>query len=303
MTTAAPTIPDTSEFPTFAQHLVPTPLRPSHPMPVADTPHAWYPTSPCGTPCLGADRCDVVGAMRVVARVTRLVVILVGLVVSGVLVMPLPRLVRRAYLRRSSRAVLRALGVRVVIDDRRPFAASTRGLVVANHVSYLDILAIAVVNPAHFVAKSEVMTMPVISTVARRLGIIPVDRCSLRTLPDTVDRVVGDLESDSSVAVFPEGTTWCGRARGEFRPAFFQAAINAGVPVIPMHLEFSVDGAITAAPGFIGDDSPADTMRRVLRMRGLTMRVRIHESQLPGDDRRELARRCADLVGGPLPHP
>ena len=124
----------------------------------------------------------------------------------------------------------------------------------------------------------------------------------MRALPATVHRAVTELQADNSVAVFPEGTTWCGRARGDFRPAFFQAAIDAGVPVIPLHVEFTVSGTVTTAAGFIGDDSPADTLRRVLRTRGLAVRIRVHESQLPRSDRRELADRCAELVGGPVGH-
>ncbi|MFT4044512.1 MAG: lysophospholipid acyltransferase family protein [Gordonia sp. (in: high G+C Gram-positive bacteria)] len=267
--------------------------------------HSWYPTSPCGSGCHTHDCASSSSgtALLVGVRIVRLAVVLVGVVLGGVLVMALPRIVRRRYLRASARAVLQAVGVRVSIDDRRPFAASTRGLVVSNHTSYLDIFAIAVITPAHFVAKSEVMEIPVVAPIARRLGIVPVDRASLMRLPDTIDQVVQRLEADSAVAVFPEGTTWCGRARGGFRPAFFQAAIDAGVPVIPMQVEFTVNGKPTTAPGFFGDDSPADTLRRVLRIRRLVVRVRIHESQLPGPDRRALARRCETLIGGPRTHP
>jgi len=68
-------------------------------------------------------------------------------------------------------------------------------------------------------------------------------------------------------------------------------------------MEFTVAGTVTAAAGFIGDDSPADTLRRVLRTRGLGVHIRVHESQLPGSDRRELADRCAGLVGGSVCHP
>lgn len=265
--------------------------------------HPWYPVSPCGDECHADNPYSPANMLIVATRIMLLAASTTFFLLTGSLVALLPRLLRRAFIRTSARTMLWSMGVRVIIDDRRPFAANTRGLVVANHISYLDILAVAVVNPARFVAKCDVMSMPVVSTLARRLGIISIDRSSLRSLPDTVSRAVAELQADNSVAVFPEGTTWCGRAGGDFRPAFFQAAIDAGVPVIPLHVEFTVAGTVTAAAGFIGDDSPADTLRRVLRTRGLGVRIRVHESQLPGSDRRELADRCAGLVGGSICHP
>lgn len=235
-------------------------------------------------------------------RIVRLMAVVVMMVVVGLLVLGLPRLVRRAYLRRAAQELLRALGIRVVIDDRRAFRSRARGLVVANHISYLDILAIAVVQPAHFVAKSDVATMPGIALLARRFGVICIDRGSLHALPAAIDAAVAGLERDSSVAVFPEGTTWCGHAQGSFRPAFFQSALDAGVPILPIGITFTADGVRTAQPSFIGDDGPADTLRRVLAMRAVAVHVRLHEPQLPVGDRRSLAQQCERLIrDGSLP--
>ncbi|GAA1480947.1 lysophospholipid acyltransferase family protein [Gordonia sinesedis] len=261
--------------------------------------HAWYPTSPCGDACHTGDVADTApaGAVLVVARLLRLLWIALVVLAAGVAVTPLPRLVRRSYLRWASRALLRAIGVEMAVDDRRPFASNGRGLVVANHISYLDILAVAAITPAYFVAKSDVASIPGIAVLARRLGVITIDRESLRSLPGTLDRAVDGLHGDASVAVFPEGTTWCGRGRGAFRPAFFQAAIDAGVPILPIGLGFTVDGRLSTVPGFIGDDGPADTLRRVIGTRGLTVHVCVHEPQLPISDRRTLAARCEELIG------
>jgi len=209
-----------------------------------------------------------------------------------------PALARRRFLRGLSRRVLRALGLTVVIDDRRPFASHTRGLVVANHVSYLDIPAVAMISPASFVAKAEIACDPVSAVPARIFGTIRVERNSLRQLPATVRTVTERLEADASVVVFPEGTTRCGTSIGTFAPAFFQAAIDAGVPVLPIGLEFATASGHRGAAAFIGDDTPWDTLRRVLRTRGLSVRVTVHESQLAGEDRRELAARCARLIAG-----
>lgn len=270
--------------------------------------HPWFPISTCGDGCIGAPRAGrfdaVFGATIVAWRLCRLVVVVVWIVWAALTTGAVARLRRRPPrpLRRSaSGALLAALGIAVRVEDRR--CGPTRaGLVVANHISFLDVLALALISPADVVAKSDVVGMPVVSSLARRFGVIAVDRGTLRGLPGTVGDVAGRLHRDSSVIVFPEGTTYCGRSAGAFRPAFFQAAIDADVPVVPVRLRFvGSDGTTATAPSFIGADTPADTLRRVLRARGLVVTMVIHPPEEPGADRRELARRCERVVAGRFP--
>ncbi|WP_232716122.1 lysophospholipid acyltransferase family protein [Gordonia metallireducens] len=262
--------------------------------------HPWFPVSDCGQECLGpcATR-RVADALTVGARLCRLGATtgrLVATLVADGTMARLLRRPRRALRARAAGSLLAALGIGVVVDDRRsdPHA---NGLIVANHISFLDVLALALVSPAAVVAKSDVVDMPVVAGLARRFGVIAVDRGTLRGLPAAVGDVSARLAAGSSVIVFPEGTTFCGRTGGAFRPAFFQAAVDAAVPVVPVRLRFvGPDGRAATAPSFIGDDSPLDTLRRVLRARGLTVVVRLERVEVPGADRRELSRRCERVL-------
>lgn len=272
-------------------------VSPLHPgAVVAEGQHAWFPKSPCGEHCHNTEDVARFSGLLVILKVLRLLWAAAVVLVCGVVAAFLPRLLRRAYLRWAAGVMLWGAGVRIEIEDRRPYASRARGLVVANHISFLDILAVARVHPSHFVAKSEVAGIPVISTLARRFGVILIERSALRGLPDKVGEATAQLQRDSSVAVFPEGTTWCGSATGRFRPAFFQAAIDAGVPVIPIRVSFTAGGHRTGIASFIGEDGPADTLGRVLRTREIAVQVRIHESQLPMSNRRDLAARCEALI-------
>ena len=263
------------------------------------TAHAWFPASPCDASCVRLAG-PTLGRVGVAMRVTRFAATATAAVLGGLLVTPLPRPVRRRYVRRTARGLLAALGIGFEVDDRRPHVGRGVGLVVSNHTSFLDIVAIAGVVPARFVAKAEILGWPVVGGLARRLGVIGIDRGALHSLPATIGTMTAGLFGDDAVGVFPEGTTWCGRAGGRFRPATFQAAVDARMPVIPVHVGFrDGDGSVSTAPAFIGDDDLLDTLRRVLRARGLRVVVRIHELQLPGDDRRALAARCERLVFGP----
>ncbi|WP_439029433.1 lysophospholipid acyltransferase family protein [Gordonia terrae] len=284
----------------------PRPLGCRTPGDVGPRSHPWFPISTCGDSCIAprmARRLTAISDATVVLwRLFRLTAVVAWIVwaastagVSARLRHRPPRALRGP----ASAALLRALGISVDVEDLRG-DPSGPGLVVANHISFLDVLALALISPAHVVAKSDVVAMPVVSSLARRFGVIAVDRATLRGLPSTVGEVADRLHGHTSVIVFPEGTTYCGRTGGAFRPAFFQAAIDADVPVVPVRLRFvGVDGTTATAPSFIGADTPADTLRRVLRTRGLALTMVIHPVESPGRDRRELAGRCERVVAGP----
>jgi 1-acyl-sn-glycerol-3-phosphate acyltransferase len=237
----------------------------------------------------------------VMLLVTVAVAITIGIVVPW-----LPRTARGLYVRAAAVALLASVGMRVEVrrDGLRGGTdrTCTTGLIVANHISFLDILAIAAVSPSRFVAKAELTEWPVIGLLTRRLGVIPIRRESLRDLPGVVSTALDGLRAGDNIGLFPEGTTRCGRGGGRFRPALFQAAIDAGVPVQPLVVSFhTADGSLSAAAAFIGNDNIADTMSRVFRAKGLIVRVRVCEPQVPGRDRRELADRCERIVFGDPP--
>lgn len=101
---------------------------------------------------------------------------------------------------------------------------------------------------------------------------------------------------------FPEGTTWCGRAFGRFRPALFQSAIDAQRPVLPLSVDYlDAAGDGTTVPAFVGADTIGASMRRVLRARGLRVRVTAGRCSTPaaiGASSRTAARdRCGTAPG------
>jgi len=257
----------------------------------------WLPRTGCGAHCV-----------TVPARVSRLrragrLAALAAVVASGGLVLPLlPVRHRSAGLRGFARAALRALGVRVTVRGQLP---ARRALVVANHVSWLDILVLLAAGGCRLVAKAEVRGWPVIGKVAASTGTVFIDRVRPRTLPATVAAVRDALASGAVVAVFPEGTTSCGQLIGPFRPALFQAALAAGVPVVPARLRFTVGpaGQPATLAAFIGEESLVSSVRRVLAAQRLRVDVlagaAIHADA--GADRRVLARLAAYAVDAEWP--
>jgi len=93
-------------------------------------------------------------------------------------------------------------------------------------------------------------------------------------LPAEVARVRDVLRSGSGVLVTPEGTTWCGAGMGKFRPAMFQAAIDAGAAVRPVAIRYRTeDGRPTSVAAFVGPESLIRSLRRVIATRGLVVEV------------------------------
>jgi 1-acyl-sn-glycerol-3-phosphate acyltransferase len=213
---------------------------------------------------------------------------LVGVLLTGLLLVPL---LRRVAVRATARALLAALGVRLVWRGPAPRPGS---LLVANHVSWLDIVALLAVEPVRLVAKDEVRRWPAIGMLARLSGSLFVDRSRPRLLPGTVGEVAAALRAGRSVAVFPEGTTFCGAAHGRFRPAMFQAAVDAQAPVVPITIRYD-----TTAAAFVGDDTLWSSVRRIAALRSLTVTLVAAAALRPavGADRRALARTAQACVG------
>ena len=137
---------------------------------------------------------------------------------------------------------------------------------VCNHISWLDILLIAGQHTVDFIAKIEVGQWPVIGAVVKKTGTILIHRenkfQTYRSLPKLQDR----LRSGSSIIVFPEGTTTTGLSTLPFKPMLYQAAIRENAMIQPVALQyFDVDGAVTEAVAFVGDESFISSFRRILK--------------------------------------
>ena len=270
--------------------------------------HAWFPASPCGPGCL-AGREPLVGRVRRWWRLTTVVVVVLGALLT-LLLLPLAGARGREWLvRLVFRGVLRAMGVRLDVSGGDGLGARGRGvLVVNNHTSWLDIVAVNAVRPMRAVAKRDIASWPVLGPLVSAARSVYVDRDGLRGLPDTVAQLAGALRAGSMVNVTPEGTTWCGLTHGRFRPAMFQAAIDGGVPVLPVALRFRMsDGTRTTAPAFIGDETIVDSVRRVAALRGLVLEVHVLPEIAPGRaaNRRALAalaEAAVDTVLAPAEH-
>ena len=248
--------------------------------------HAWLPKTRCNQTCVSAGL-DLPGhrmleGIRVARRLA-----LALLVFPTLLVLALPLPGRRNFQRIYCRMMLRCLGVRITLSGS-PIRNVPGVLVVSNHVSWLDVFAIGAVIPGSFVARADLVDWPGLGLAVRLMNIIPIERGSLRLLPDVVSAVAQRLSAGCTVVAFPEGTTWCGPDSGPFRPA-----------MQPLRLAYRHrDGRTSTATAFLGEDSLWTSLKRIARARHTIVGVEVQSLQLPGSGRRDLAARCEMAVRG-----
>jgi len=203
---------------------------------------------------------------------------------------------------RWSAQMLTVMGVRLQSNG---IARTGPVLFVANHVSWLDILAINAVHPARFVSKADVRHWPAIGWMVACGGTLFIERERKRDALRVVHQVAQALKGGQTVAVFPEGTTGDGHALLPFHANLLQAAISTEVPVQPIALRYRDDTqAISAAAAYVGDTSLIQSFWWIVRAEGLRVRVQM---LLPEGtrhlDRRALAERLQAQIGSALLQP
>ena len=194
----------------------------------------------------------------------------------------------------SSRMLAR-LGVALTVAGTPPRAGPV--LLVANHISWLDILVLHAARHCRFVAKSDVRHWPLIGRLATGGGTLYIERASRRDAMRVVHHMAQALEDGDILAVFPEGTTGDGTGLLPFHANLIQAAISASVPIQPVALAFldGLTGRPSQAMSYIGDESLVGSVWRTLGARQLRALVTYGTPELAlGRDRRTWAR---DLHG------
>jgi 1-acyl-sn-glycerol-3-phosphate acyltransferase len=211
------------------------------------------------------------------------------------LAVPYPHLdknTQRRVMKSWSKQLLTILNIGIQIEGQQPPRGEGGCLLVANHVSWLDIYVLNAIHPAQFIAKSEVRHWPVIGWLAKRCGTIFIER-ALRQKTSSINRQVGLLlQQGACIGLFPEGTTTDGKQVGHFHSALIQPAIDAGARVHPMALRYQGEnGGSGSAAAFIGATTLIQSIWRILRCRQLNALV-VFTPVLAtaGVDRRTLAR-------------
>ena len=192
------------------------------------------------------------------------------------------------------RIVLAAIGIRYRVEGELPVGAT---LIVANHLSYLDIAICSAAVPSAFVAKHEIADWPGFGTLARLGGTIFVDRVSRISAWEVADRMAQRLAQHVPVLFFPEGTSTDGSEVIRFHPTLFASAVEGGLTVTPVSIFYQPVEAEKAERDlcWFGDELFFPHLLRVLGIAGFTAVVRFGAPEVY-PDRKTAAWRSHDAV-------
>lgn len=223
-------------------------------------------------------------------RYLRLALHLATGIAAVLVVVPLAgRRVARIFRHRWCHALLRILGVKL---DIRGEELGHGVLLVANHVSWIDILVVNALTPSAFVSKAEVRGWPLIGWLAVRNETVFLRRGSRGHAKIVNSEIAALLASGCNVALFPEGTTTDGSHVLHFHAALLQPAVESGARVQAVAISYrTADGRFTRSPAYDGEVTLAESLATIIATRNIVARVQVAPSLSSiGSTRRELAR-------------
>ena len=190
----------------------------------------------------------------------------------------------------------RLLGLDIQVDG----TAADGVLLVANHISWLDIPVLGACAPFVFLSKSEVRHWPLIGWMAGIVGTLYIERGAHQTA-DLAAAIGDQIRAGRSVVIFPEGTTGEGHDLRRFHSRLFAAAQQPGIRVQPVAIRYGSNGKPDGVAPFVGDDDLVSHLWRVLHQRRLPVRITFLPTFDPaGLDRRALAEQSRAAIAGVL---
>jgi lyso-ornithine lipid O-acyltransferase len=192
----------------------------------------------------------------------------------------------------SAKLVLKVLGVRLKVTGNPP----SRGLAVANHLSYLEILVFGAAFKNAMVAKAEISRWPLFGPLARAGGTLFVDRSSRASAEAVTAQIAERLKGTVPVLFFPEGTSTDGRALLKFHSRLFTPAADAGIPVTAAAVRYiPADGSLEETLCWYGDQAFLPHVCRTLGGPDFTAEIQFGEPRVY-PDRRSAARTTHDEI-------
>jgi 1-acyl-sn-glycerol-3-phosphate acyltransferase len=200
---------------------------------------------------------------------------------------------RAAWLRRWSRFASRVIGLRVTTRGSMPRS----GLLICNHLSYLDVIALSSIQPCVFVAKRDVAAWPLFGWLARAAGTIFVDRERRLASANVVDLVRDAITGDSLVVLFPEGTSSDGSTVLPFKSSLLESAVELRCPVAAGAIEYALDdGSVADEVCYWGDMTLVPHLLNLLFKREIRVTCSFSVPKIRVGDRKQIAQELREEI-------
>ena len=206
----------------------------------------------------------------------------------------IPQLERSSWLQWCSRRTLRVFSVEFESHGPLPPA----GLLVCNHLTYLDILVLVALTPAVFVSKAEVQNWPVFGWFAKRSGTLFVDRTRRSDVTRMNTEIDRTLAGGNVLVLFPEGTSWNSREILPFKSSLLEPIVGSKHPLSVGRITYALDdGSVEQDVCYWGEMTFLTHFLNLMTKRHIRARVTFAPIAQPAADRKELARQLhAEVV-------
>jgi 1-acyl-sn-glycerol-3-phosphate acyltransferase len=195
-----------------------------------------------------------------------------------------------------SRELLAILAIRTSTNAFAPLPS--RCMLVSNHISWVDIFALAAQFPAIFVAKSEIRRWPLVGALCERAGTIFIERGRHSSARHTNSALSSAIIRGALISIFPEGTTTEGHDVGHFHAALFQAAIDSQADIQPAVIRYlDMEGNYCSGPNFVGETTFFQSLWNITAERRILAKLQVL-APLPSisRDRRSLAEEARAAI-------
>lgn len=196
------------------------------------------------------------------------------------------------------------MGIKVKRNIEEEFQDGESYLVVSNHLSYTDILAICAYYPSCFVTSVEMRDTPVLGHICKLAGCVFVERRNKKNLGVEVQEITEALSKGLNVVIFPEATSTNGEEVIRFRRPLYRSAIDSGRRVKPLAVNYkTLEGHPVSLANrdlvfWYGDMTFADHLWGVFKLKYLEVELFVGKSLSieEGDDHATLAERSFEVV-------
>ena len=176
------------------------------------------------------------GRLRAVGRGIKLIGYFLEAAGELIVDQPETRQLRAEWLHNFCARAMKGMGITVSVQGRFP----ERGAVIANHLSYLDIVTLASLHPCVFVSKAEIAKMPVLGWMTTNAGTVYVERGRGGSAIRASNAMKDAMDAGLPVVFFPEGTTSNGKALLKFHSGLLGQALMAKAPMTAAFLKYSL---------------------------------------------------------------
>jgi 1-acyl-sn-glycerol-3-phosphate acyltransferase len=212
---------------------------------------------------------------------------------------------RQELIRRWSQRLLSMLGVETRLHGLPVAGLPGNLLIVANHISWLDIFVLNALQPSRFIGKAEIKRWPLVGRLVADCGTLFLERGRRHDAHRINQHARDVLTAGETIAIFPEGTTTDGTTVLPFHGSLLQPVVDAHGHVQPIAIRYrGLDGSHSDAPVYVGDTSLLGSLWRLLGERALIVEVTLVPALAArARHRRELSREAENAIRAALELP